>query len=299
MAGRVYGDAIANSLGLKDAPTITARSLRKSQIAVSGLSVGTTQMGMSSRIPPEDTFILALHLSDLPYHELWRGRRKAVAQGYAAGSMRIVNLQDEYSALITAPHEAIAFYIPRLALDEFTQEHDLMHVSNIACSPGVNDTVVVQLASLLLPALAHPDQADRIFVDHVTLALCAHLTSAYGGVHGKAGARRGLTPMQLKRAMDFMNHQIGGDISIADVAKQCGLSRGYFAESFRVATGDSPHRWLQRTRIDKAKSLLEKSNASIAEIASTCGFADQSHLTRVFSRLTGDSPAAWRRRAQD
>jgi outer membrane cobalamin receptor len=53
--------------------------------------------------------------------------------------------------------------------------------------------------------------------------------------------------------------QMGSDVSLADVARQCGLSRGYFAESFKVATGVSAHQWLQRFRIDKAKSLLKAS----------------------------------------
>ena len=299
MVTRSYGDAVANSFGLNEAPTVAARSQRKSPIAVSRLSIGAAQIGMSPRIPPEDTFILALYLSDLPYHELWCGGRKAIAQGYAAGSMRIVNLKDEYSALIASPHESMVFYMPRQAFDEFTKEHDLMHLSNLACVPGVKDPVVMQLASLLLPALAKPDQANRLFVDYVTLALCAHLTATYGAVPGKAASRRGLTPMQLHRAIDFMAHQIGGDISLADVAMQCGLSRGYFAESFKATTGLSPHQWLLRFRIDKAKSLLVGSDAPIAEIATICGFADQSHLTRVFSGLTGDSPAAWRRRTRD
>ena len=175
----------------------------------------------------------------------------------------------------------------------------LKGLSDLVCTPGVKDPIVTQLASLLLPALANPDQANKPFVDYVTLALCAHLTEAYGAVHNRTVPRRGLTPAQAQRAMDFMAHQSGGDVSLAEVARQCGLSRSYFAGSFKSATGYSPHQWLQRHRVERAKSLLAASESSIAEIAAICGFADQSHLTRVFSRLVGDSPAAWRRRTRD
>jgi AraC-like DNA-binding protein len=173
----------------------------------------------------------------------------------------------------------------------------LKRLSDLVCAPGVKDPIVTQLASLLLPALANPDQANTQFVDYVTLALCAHLTEVYGAIPNRTVPRRGLTPAQAQRAMDFMAHQSGDEVSLAEVARQFGLSRGYFAESFKLATGCSPHQWLQRHRVERAKSLLAASRSSIAEIASICGFADQSHLSRVFSRLTGDSPAAWRRRA--
>jgi AraC family transcriptional regulator len=82
---------------------------------------------------------------------------------------------------------------------------------------------------------------------------------------------------------------------LVDVARACGLSRGHFTKAFRVATGLTPHQWLQRYRVDKAKTLLLNPSSSIAEIAGACGFADQSHLTRVFSRLVGSTPALWRR----
>jgi AraC family transcriptional regulator len=104
-----------------------------------------------------------------------------------------------------------------------------------------------------------------------------------------------MTRPQATRAKEFLAAQCADDLSLIDVARACGLSRGHFTKAFRVATGLTPHQWLQRYRIDKAKDQLLNPALSIADIAISCGFADQSHLTRVFSRLVGDSPAAWRR----
>jgi len=184
------------------------------------------------------------------------------------------------------------------ALDEFAQEHGLKSLSDLACGPGVNDPVVMTLGSVLLPALAKPGQASKAFADYITLALCNHLVETYGDVPRKTASRRGLTPATLRHAMNLMAHESRGDVSIAEVARKCRLSRGYFSESFKAATGMPPHQWLQRHRVENAKSLLVKTDASIAEIAASCGFADQSHLTRVFSRQTGESPAAWRRQVR-
>ena len=73
-------------------------------------------------------------------------------------------------------------------------------------------------------------------------------------------------------------------------ARECSLSAGHFARAFRQTTGLSPHQWLLRRRIDKAHELLCEGKLSLAEIASACGFADQSRFTKVYARLRGIKP---------
>src|SRR5436189_163530 len=78
-------------------------------------------------------------------------------------------------------------------------------------------------------------------------------------------------------------------ISLPELARACKLSPGHFARAFRKMTGQPPHRWLMEQRIEKAKQLLVDSTLSLAQIALTCGFADQSHFTRVFAQLVQSS----------
>jgi AraC-like DNA-binding protein len=61
----------------------------------------------------------------------------------------------------------------------------------------------------------------------------------------------------------------------------------------------SPHQWLLKCRVDLAKDLLSNRKLLLSDIALACGFADQSHFTRVFARMTGASPGAWRRNIFD
>jgi AraC family transcriptional regulator len=56
-----------------------------------------------------------------------------------------------------------------------------------------------------------------------------------------------------------------------------------------------PHRWLTKQRVERAKELLQESGRQLADIAQLCGFVDQSHFTRVFSKSEGHSPGRWRR----
>jgi AraC family transcriptional regulator len=294
---RGFGDAIAHSLGLQNVPVIRTQVLQRSQVGISRLSIGADQLGMTPQIPPEDTFIVAMYLTAVPHHELWSRGRPVISQGYAPGSMRIVNLSGEYSANITCPHETLVFYVPRLVLNDFAEECGTRRVSHFVCRPGIIDPVMVHLGSVLLPAFQRPNEASALFVEHVTFAMLTHLCNSYGGARpGTPFSKGGMTRLQATRAKEFLAAHCADDLSLVDVARSCGLSRGHFTKAFRVTTGLTPHQWLQRYRIDKAKEQLVNPALTIADIAISCGFADQSHLTRVFSRLVGDSPAAWRRR---
>jgi AraC-like DNA-binding protein len=269
------------------------RSLHAAQIAVSKLDIGADRIGLSPRIPPEDTFILALHLTDQPYHELWSHGRPFIAQGYRANSMRIVNLADEHAANISHPHRSLAFYIPRIAIDECAEEAGIGRVDHMRCTPGTIDPVVVHLGAALLPAFE--TGADQLFLDHVTMALGSHLIHTYSETGIRESQKKwSLTAAQLHCAKDYLAAN-NGDVSMLDVAKACGLSRGHFARAFKATVGYTPHQWLLRHRIERAKGLIAQEEIPIADIALLCGFSDQSHLTRVFTRLVGTSPAAWRR----
>jgi transcriptional regulator GlxA family with amidase domain len=93
----------------------------------------------------------------------------------------------------------------------------------------------------------------------------------------------------------MMRSHLDEAVPLAELARACKLSPGHFARAFRQATGQPPHRWLMEQRIEKAKQLLVDTTLSLAQIAQRCGFADQSHFTRVFVQLVQSSPGQWRR----
>jgi AraC family transcriptional regulator len=105
----------------------------------------------------------------------------------------------------------------------------------------------------------------------------------------------GLSAEQRQIALRELGAESGAKRSVAEVAGLCGLSRGHFIRAFRVSFGETPYRWSRALRIEAAQAALLTSDASIADIAMACGFADQSHLTRVFSAEVGVSPAALRK----
>lgn len=274
---------------------LVSTSLGDAPMAVTKIVVGHDELGMKAQIPAQDAFSAALYLTDVPYNELWRRGRPYLNQGYAANSLRVMPLEDELSTYVAHPHQALSFYIPRASFGLLTEEGGKAPDS-IACTPGIIDPAVAHLGQALLPALERPTEASALFVDSVFLAVLARLVSTYGGVSAPAAKRAGLSLQQERRAIDYMTAHLAENVRLADVAAACGLSRDYFIRAFRRTTGFTPHRWLMRCRVAQAKETLRSSNLGLAEIALRCGFADQSHFTRVFSSSEGISPAAWRKR---
>jgi AraC-like DNA-binding protein len=190
------------------------------------------------------------------------------------------------------------FYLPRTALDALADEAGRPRISYLRCQPGVgiDDAVVRHLLSSLLPATAKPEEVPASFLDHVALALSAHLARAYGGMHVIQGLPRGgLAPWQMRRAKELMNAKLDDQLPLSRLAEECGLSVRHFARAFRQSTGVPPHRWLLNQRVERAKDLLHDPSLSLADVALACEFADQSHFTRVFTAVVRMSPGLWRR----
>lgn len=107
--------------------------------------------------------------------------------------------------------------------------------------------------------------------------------------------RGGLAGSVLRRIRAYIDAHIGEHISLDDLAHQAGVSRFHFARQFRLSTGESPMGYLRRVRIERSKSILQSRETTIAEVAATLGFSDQSHFTRTFGRLVGVSPGSFAR----
>jgi AraC family transcriptional regulator len=100
----------------------------------------------------------------------------------------------------------------------------------------------------------------------------------------------GFRQRALLRAHSYMENHIGENVSLGDLAEAACVSRFHFARLFRVSTGNSPMAFLLRLRVERAKEMLRRGDAKIAEIAAALGFFDQSHFARSFRRVVGVSP---------
>jgi AraC-like DNA-binding protein len=158
---------------------------------------------------------------------------------------------------------------------------------------GRRDDILYKLMSCFVAAIDHPATASLQMLNHVGHAIDHHLQHLSGELGG--GARAGkLAPWQERRAKQWLTESLDGSLPIADIAARCGLTPGYFATAFKQSTGQTPSAWLMAQRIERAKLLLRDGLKPLQEVALECGFADQPHFTRHFSKLVGTSPGQWR-----
>lgn len=107
--------------------------------------------------------------------------------------------------------------------------------------------------------------------------------------------RGDLVPARCVRRALALLESARGSLRLANVARDCGVDPAYLARAFRRYRGTTMGEHLRRVRAQRAAALLVSTNVPIADAALACGFADQSHLTRVFRAELGLSPAAFRR----
>jgi AraC family transcriptional regulator len=101
---------------------------------------------------------------------------------------------------------------------------------------------------------------------------------------------RSLTHTQLQQVSHYINAHLDRDLSLVQIARLINISPTYFASLFKHATGVSPHQYVIRQRVERAKLLLSKTDLMIADIALQVGFSSQSHLNQQFKRFTGMTP---------
>lgn len=148
------------------------------------------------------------------------------------------------------------------------------------------------LAGLLVDEVSTPSK-HAIFAENLVGSIAAGLLDL-PGPDGQT-ASGGLTKAQMNRLTAHARAHDDRRLTVAEMAESVGLSESWFANVFKKTTGRTPLQWQIEQRIAVARSLLAESDLTLAEIAARLGFSDQSHLTRAFRQITGETPGAWRR----
>jgi transcriptional regulator GlxA family with amidase domain len=175
-----------------------------------------------------------------------------------------------------------------------------------AVLPSEEEATEVTLASLdrLRSAVVELSTAlnETLRDERSNAAACLQRVKAM--LHGLDGApmqsaenrvQQGLAPWQVRRVLAHLEANLSTPIRNKDLAAIARLSTFHFNVAFRNSVGESPHAHIIRRRVERAQGLMLSTARSLSEIAAECGFADQAHLTRLFRRIVGESPAAWRR----
>jgi AraC family transcriptional regulator len=111
-----------------------------------------------------------------------------------------------------------------------------------------------------------------------------------------ASARGGLAPWQKRKVDRYLKENLDRPVRLNAVAEQVALSVSYFSRAFKETFGTTPHMHMLRLRLELAQKLMLTTEEPLSQIALACGLADQAHLSKLFRRVVGETPSAWRRR---
>jgi AraC family transcriptional regulator len=162
------------------------------------------------------------------------------------------------------------------------------------------DDRVSEIALSLAQEALHDLPNGRLYVQGLCVALLGVLESRYTSAEGSlstSGAGQ-LGPLQKRRLLELIQGNLGADLSLTELAETAGLSAHHFSRVFKATFGTTPHRYVQRRRIDAAVAALRaQERRPIADIALELGFASQAHMTDLMRRQLGVTPRVVRRGA--
>ena len=208
----------------------------------------------------------------------------------------VIDLGAEPQIWAGTPLSYVHFHVRRSSIEQVAADLGYERPGGFRMAIVEADVVLASITKSIVPGLGAGAAPPAIALDQLELILGAHLLQRYSGAKPKLGpVAGGLARWQKRRAEELLRENLAGRVRLADLARECELSVSHFARAFKVSFGVSCHRWLLRQRVERARELLVRSEASLVEIAARCGFGDQASFTRTFTRFVGVAPGRWRR----
>jgi AraC family transcriptional regulator len=137
--------------------------------------------------------------------------------------------------------------------------------------------------------------SGRLFLDSIEQAIAAALVDAYAGQNRSVRQLRGgLGSARLRLVKELVHAKMEDELTLAEMAHSTELSPAHFSRMFRKSTGETPHQFVLRQRVERAKEMLREAEIRVLDVAVACGFKTQQHFARVFRRICGASPTEYR-----
>lgn len=204
----------------------------------------------------------------------------------------------QVQSLTPNPIQTLHVYVPAYY---FARAADEYRRAGIASQPeqpdllGFTDLVVAQTGLALVEAVKAG--APNLYAESAAQFLAAHLLLTHSRQSESAIAKRNpgvIADRRLARVLEFMQHHSDGDLTIAELAREAGVSRFHFIGLFKKACGTTPHQYLIKLRLERAAELLEKTDLSVQAIAAKCGFVAPSHFSGAFRKHFGQTASEYK-----
>ena len=196
--------------------------------------------------------------------------------------------------------EVMQIHLPQYYLDAAAEEYRRAGMAFHMDAPdslGFCDPVISQMALSFSEAIA--TGAPNLYAESAAQFLAAHLLSLHSKWSEPSASIRTpgiISDRRLKRVLEFMEHHHTEHLSLAQLAREAGVSRFHFVRLFKVSVGITPHQHLIRLRMNAAASMLDETNLNVQEIALRCGYISVSHFSAAFQKHFSQTPSEYRTR---
>lgn len=210
---------------------------------------------------------------------------------FSDGAMALVPMKHSNQARWEQQIEVMMLNLDSQLLSRNAEE--LFEIDQIELLPyaQIYDSLILQIGMALKADLESHKLGGRLYAETLTNALAVHLLRNYSSHNYKLVCYLGgLSPTQLALIKDYINDRLDQELNLEELTAIAQLSAYHFCRSFKRSTGFTPHQYVIRQRVERAKLMLKGGKMAIAEVAIACGFTHQSHLNRHFKRLTGVTP---------
>lgn len=203
----------------------------------------------------------------------------------------------EYSSFVVQQAEGSEITVVELnraTLQRLLVGCDDLTKINLAFRDGFFDPTIWRLVCAMEEEIAAGCNSGNAYGESLSVALLTYLLARYSVDAPQECPKGSLTDYQLRHVVSYMHAHLEENISLAQLASLAETGIYEFSRRFRNTTGFTPHNYLTQLRVEEGKRLLAAQRASIAEISLMLGFANQSHFTRVFHKMTGMTPKRFR-----
>ena len=220
-------------------------------------------------------------------HRAFYTRQPGALSLIPAGECPLIRAETEFSLVACAFDSGLVS-----ALNSELERPD----GELRLQTNIEDPAARQLMTLLTAGVNDGTRTERLYAEHLTQALAVRMLSLSNQPKSTSGntGTYGLPRHVLHRVIERM-HIFDSDLSLYALANESGYSRVHFVRMFRAATGHSPHNYLLNLKLERVQELLKNPAMSLIDIALDCGFSSHSHMSRLFRKMVGVTPSAYRR----
>jgi AraC family transcriptional regulator len=205
-----------------------------------------------------------------------------------AGQCPLLRAETEFDLVVCALDSAL--------VSSLDSELENRPDGELRLQANFKDPAAQQLMTLLIADANEGHTTERLYTEYLTQALVVRMLFLGRSTKPQTDNRgtSALPKHVLRRIIERMQC-FSCDPSLQALANESGYSRVHFVRMFKAATGYSPHNYLLNLKLERARDLLRNPSKSLIDIALDCGFSSHSHMSRLFHKIVGVTPSAYRR----